>query len=314
MAWKKGDISAPASGPLASAAGAVGGAIGTMSSVLQVASTLLGVASALYKANQDPFAAGFNSVLQQVQNLNNDLFASGVYQLTINQFDVPGVRPVDDFGIPLLTPREALQMAINSFDDLADPNRPQFSNSATVSGFGFLATSATPDGLMALIQDILRVFGIPDWQVLLRRYQEATQLPTPASQYPDWKSLRLNSIPQLKGMQDATNKVIQNARGNLLTSDKNVTDLISMIETKASRARRLVKDMQENIAALQGAAKATGLYTLDIPSGPGGNQRLKDEIFDCPLIVSNTKYTVVAIFVGGGPSLVPINTVKGLVL
>jgi hypothetical protein len=232
--------------------------------------------------------------------------------LQINQFDVPGRRPLDDFGVPLLYPRDALQMAIASFDDPGDLNRPQFSDQATVAAFGFLATAADIQGLKSLITSLLNVFTLSSWQIALKKYNQATVPAVPLSVYPDWTSIRLNQIPQLAGTQKALNRMIQNVQGTTNSAAQATKDLANMINNKTQTAKNLIQAIQNNIAQLQSAIAASGIYFLNVPSQVGGNTLLKNQIFDCNLAIQQTGYTIVGILVGGGPSAAPIESVRGL--
>lgn len=312
MSWKKSDIGAPAIASAAAAAGSVLGAIGAATAATAIAASQVATANQAFQDKADKTLAAFNAVVTSVENLINDTFGTGVYMLQINQFDVPGRRPLDDFGVPLLYPREALQMAISSFDDLADDQRPQFSDQAQVAAFGFLATAADIEGLKQLITQLLAVFDLSDWRIALKKYNDATVPPTVPSVYPDWKSIRLNSIPQLAGTQKALNKALENVRGTVNSAGSASKDLANMVDKKARDAKQLVQAIQDNIQHLQNAIKASGIYFLNVPVGVGGNTRLKNEIFDCNLVIQNTGYTIVGILVGGGPSAAPIEAVRGL--
>ena len=312
MAWKQETISAPVSGALSSATGIASQALGATATVLNVASTLLGVARAFVGSTTDPFSSAYGAAVSQFDSLNNDLFGSGVFQLTINQFDIPGRRAKDDFGVPVMKPREALSLAIQSFDDLGDPNRPQFTDQATVSAYGFLLTAPTPQGLLQMIEELTAVFAIPDFKVLRERYSEVLTPGVVESRYPDWTNQRLNNIYQLRATQEATSRLLENLRGNSVTANDNLSDLIGMFSRKANVARRLISDLEDTLDNLSNALAATGIYYLDVPPGVGGNERLKDEIYDCDLALIETNYTAVSIFVGGGPSLGPVDTVRGL--
>lgn len=313
MAWVKKDVGAPVSQALVDAAGTAATAVGTMAGVLSIATSLLKVAQVFVNKKVDPFAAAFQSVITELENLNNDLFATGVYILTINQLDVPGARRQDDFGVPILYPREALQMAIESFDDIGDPNRPQFSDGAQVCAFGFLATAPSLVGLIDLIDALLGVFNIKDWELIKKRLKRISDPPSVASVYPDWKSLRLNSVSQLKSIQDSTNRLLETVRGLGEVVDA-IHDIINCVDQKVKDAEAIVSAMKQNLQDLQSAAKASGLYVLDVPPHIGGNPYLKEQIFDCHLAIANTPYTLVGIFVGGGPSLSPVNNVRQMIL
>lgn len=314
MAWKKTQIAAPVFNEISSLAGSAAGAIGALSTQAALTTAAIGVAKKAYASKADPLASAFKGVVESARNTINDTFGQGVFMLSINQFDVPGARRTDDFGIPLLYPREALQMAIESFDDLADPLRPQFSADAMVCAYGFIATAPTVAGVVTLVNELIRVFNIAEWDLIKTRYQNAVQPPTPASVYPDWQSLKLNSIRQIADVQKASNAMLRNLEGNVLDAHDAVKDVIDTIQEKATTAAGIIDSLQQNLSALQSAAKASGLYTLNVPPHIGGNEYLKDQIFDCDLTLEQTGYTVVAITVGGGPSLQPVDNIRKLTL
>lgn len=314
MAWKQTQVAAPVFNEIANLAGQATAAAGAITSAAAVAGAAIGKAKTAYASKADPLASAFKTVVEATQNTLNDTFGTGVFMLTINQFDVPGARRVDEFGVPLLFPREALQMAIESFDDTADPLRPQFSADAMVCAYGFIATAPTIAGVVSLIDELLRVFNISEWELIKTRYRNATLPPAAASIYPDWQSLKLNSISQIAGTQAEANRMLKNLEGNVLDAHDAVKDVIATIKDKADTANAIINALKQNIADLQSAAKASGLWTLNVPPHVGGNEYLKDQIFDCPLAIGNTGYTLVGITVGGGPSLSAVDRVRKLTL
>lgn len=314
MAWKKTQVAAPVFNEIGQLAGQAAAAAGAIANSAALANAAVGKAKQAYASKADPLAAAFSTVVGAARNILNDAFGTGVFMLTINQFDVPGTRQVDDFGIPILYPREALQMAIESFDDQADPLRPQFSDDATVCAYGYLATAPDVAGIVTLVDELLRVFNVAEWQLIKTRYRNASFPPSPSSVYPDWQSLRLNSISQIASTQAASNAMLKNLEGNVLDTHDAVKDAIDCIKDKTDTANQILQNVANNLQLLQAAAKASGLYTLNVPPHVGGNTYLKDQIFDCDLTLGQTGYTVVAIAVGGGPSLNAVDRVRHLTL
>lgn len=313
MSWKKDPIAAPVLNEVSNIASQAAGALGIINSSASVAQKAVALAATAFRNSTDPALTAFTQTIQATQNFMNDAFNTGVFQLTINQLDVPGPRKQDSNGIPLLYPREALLMAIESFDDLNDPNRPQFSNDATVSAFGFLATSATADGLLALMALLGSVFGIGEWDLIGKRMNGYINANQGRSIYPDWTSMRLNQIKQIADTQKATNQMLGMMTGNSLDANSAVRDAINAVISKTSESKNTLERAQDLLTVLSAATKATGIYTLNVAPGVGGNQRLKDEIYDCDLVISQTPYTIVGIYAGGGPSLSPINRIRQLV-
>lgn len=314
MAWKKTDVAAPVFNEIAALSGSAAKSVSSIASLAKQATATVDKVKKSYASKADPLIQSFTTVVAATQNLLNDTFGTGVFMLTINQFDVPGARRVDDFGVPILYPREALQMAIESFDDLADPLRPVFSADATVCAYGFLATAPSISGVVALIDELVRVFDVSEWNLIKTRYRNATLPPAPSSVYPDWQSLKLNSISQIAGVQKDANAMLKNLEGNVLDAHDAVKDAINTVKEKSETATQIIDSLQQNLQNLQSAAKASGLYTLNVPPHIGGNEYLKDQIYDCNLVIENTGYTLVAITVGGGPSLNAVDRIRKLTL
>jgi hypothetical protein len=330
MPWQKSSVSAPISDAIIDVADGVDTVLSILDPILTIAETALEVAKVFVKTTTDPAATLFDAVIAELENLINDLFATGVYCLEVNPFNiqassviVPGAvggpSPIigrwDDFGIPLMTPNECIIHMINSFDDLGDAERPQFSNEASTVAFGFLITAPDISGFLALIDAFMAVFEWPGFDLMRKRMTKQITEVVP-SVYPDWISLRLNSIKQLKDVQDSLLELINTLKGyrNVLN---NIFDLIDMIETKIKTLEDIVKKFRDRLQTLKNAAKASGIYVFNYPLQTGGNKAVQAALAD-PYLQSictlNNGYTASLLLLGGGPSAAPISAIKDLVL
>lgn len=330
MPWQKEPISSPVSDAVVSVVDAVDTVVSVLEPILAIAEAALDVAKIFVSTALDPAAALFDALISQLENLINDLFATGVYVLEVNPFNVQaasivvpgavgGPAPIigrwDDFGIPLMTPAEAIIYMIDSFDDLGDSARPQFSNEASVVAFGFIITAPDIAGFLALINAFLAVFQWPGFDLLKQRITKKTAATIP-SVYPDWISYRLNSIQQLKDVQDSLLDLINTLKGYRSILN-NITDLIDMLETKVKTLEDIVKKFRQLLQNLKNAAKASGIYVFDFPLQTGGNKAVQTALQD-PYLQSictlENGYTASILFLGGGPSAAPIQAIKSLII
>lgn len=311
MSWKQSPIVKPIPGNLAAIASTAGGVASTLGSTLNAVGSLLSLVQPFVNNTVNPYQSMTQSLLSEVQNFNNDFFGTGVYMLTVTGYDRGGVVKYDTTGIPILTPGEAIEAAIASLDDIGDLARPQFSSGANIAAVGFLASSPSLGQLIALMEQMLAIFSIPDWKLMLSRVKrQGTTISSPPVP-PDWKSLRLNSIDQLANMQNAVNDLVSHLKGYNVTADSNIADLVDIIQRKAQQLDQLANSLDQLASDL---ANTTGIFVLNLPAGVGGNPRLKDALRDCPLQRSKNQYTIMSVLVGGGPSLAPVDNIRRLVI
>jgi hypothetical protein len=330
MPWQKQPISAPVSDAIVTVVDAVDTVVSVLDPILTVAETALELAKVFLHATTDPAAALFDAIVSELETLINDFFGTGVFVLEVNPFNVsaasvlvPGLTNTtapligrhDDFGIPLMTPSEAISHMINSFDDTGDTERPQFSNQASTVAFGFMLTAPDIAGFLALIEAFLAVFNWPGFDIMKKKIQKQASILEPST-YPDWISYRLNSITQMKDLQASLLDLLNTLKGyrNILN---NIADLIDLIKLKVDTLKDIVKKFRDQLQALKNAAKATGIYVFDFPLQVGGNSAVKTALND-PFLQSictlNNGYTAAILFLGGGPSIAPVQAIKELII
>lgn len=279
-----------------------------LASVLGATSSLLSAAQTFYTSRTSPYKLLLNSILQQLQNFNNDFFGTGVFCLVVTPYTVSKPVRYDALGIPQLTPAQAISAAIASFNDLGDVNRPQFSNSAEVCAFGLLVSAPTLGQFAALINALNALLTVPEFSLLLSRVQ-ALQAPGKKSTAPDWQSVRLNSYPALRDAQKAVNDFISHCKGYVVAGDANIQNLINVIKNKVTRLQNIVKQLQ---ALSNSISNTTGIYVLNLAPQVGGNTLIQTALRDCPLEKSPNTYCAMVLFVGGGPSLAIVNNLRKL--
>lgn len=217
----------------------------------------------------------------------------------------------DSFGIPILTPSDCIAQAINSFDDLGDAERPILSDAVEVSAIGFMATAPGLDQFKTIIQEFLAVFQIPDWELALFRFNEVSTTTVPST-LPDWKSMRLNSFAPMDQLQRALIGVLETVKGFQVTASGNIQDLIDIMQARSTQLDKVSSDLE---ALANAIGTATGVFTLNVPIGPGGVTRLKEELKDTFLECQKNNYTIMTVFVGAGPgSAAAVDTLRGLFL
>jgi len=312
MSWVKTNLVTPIPKEISQALEPVTDLIAAILPLLSAIQSFLDIAKVFVVSQVDGFSSLANTAITALEQLVNDLFASGMYFINVDPFttQIATGKKFDTItGLPILTSAQAIETLVSSFDDKGDAARPQFSPNATVCAFGIMVTAPTPQQFLDILKKIRLVFdwpGLPDLELRVVRYAE----PKPVvSESPDWKSLRLNSIGIFADLQREINKQLAIVRGYLTTGDNFIVDLINLISRK-------VAVLQDQLTALNNLLNTlnniSGVYIYNVPPGVGGNIRLKrllrDSVLEDPCVV--TGFTAACLVVGGGPSLVPVDTIR----
>lgn len=281
--------------------------------ILNAASTLLNAAQIFFQT-ADLYKALITALLNQTEALVNDLFGSGAFELVINPFTVFNRRQeLDKYGIPTLTPEEAVNLAIRSLDDLGDQGRPQFSPAANVSAFGILVTAPNVGVFLDILRGLLSLWTIDDLRFLIDQIERRTGA-APQSRQPDWDTLRFNQIGALGQIQKELLRVLAIAKGYVAVPDDAILDLINQLQRKVNILTLSIAAFQAVIDALTNTPALSGVYILDIPTGVGGNERLKKELKDPQFsALGLNQYTMMALYVGGGPSAAGVDAIRQLI-
>jgi hypothetical protein len=312
MSWTKRQLVPPLPSeaqPIVDALNTVSGAVVP---ILNAASTLLNAASIFFQS-ADLYKALMTALVTQTEDLVNDLFGSGAFELVVNPFTSFRRRQkVDKNGIPLLTPEEAINLAIRSLDDQGDLDRPQFSDAANISAFGILVTAPDISVFLAILEALLSLWNIDDIQFIIREINRRRGILV-QSRPPDWDSLRFNQIKALGDVQKELLRVLAIAKGYLAVPDDAILDLIAQLQRKVNILTLSIAAFQAVIDALTNTPALSGVYMLDVPLGVGGNNRLKAELRDPQFAqLGLNKYTFMALYVGGGPSAAGVDSIRQL--
>jgi hypothetical protein len=300
---------------LQSALSAVNSTFGPIISTLGIISDALNIIKLYANPSTDPFAMLVSAAFDELEAVVNNAFGTGVYFLHVTPFNVYGNKNHDTSGMPILYPQQAIQAAISSFDDIGDQDRPQFSNSANVAAIGFMATATSVPDFTDLIEAMLKVFHIPEWELVATRAKRRVRPEVVHRSYqPDWKSMKLDSIGNMSQMHSMLLDLLETLRGYATIPDNNIGDLITAIQGKIAALNVILKNVKDTIAILTGSAG--GIYVMDIPNGTGGNDRIKRALRD-PFLEQckpTSGYTIMTIMMGGGPSLATVEAIRSLML
>lgn len=205
MAWEQKALKGPLMDGVSDLVTALGTAGAAVATVLNTAATALKLAEALYVAGVDPYAAIMKVLLDEAEKLVNDMFATGVYVLQVDPrqvipgplveevktkitgaIDFEGYKAIarskmiefkwDNFGIPLMSPSQCVSYMSRSLDDKGDSLRPQFSDHATVAGFGIIVTAPDLSGFVPLAKGLAKVIDLGGLKRYLDQVMAVAQL------------------------------------------------------------------------------------------------------------------------------------------
>lgn len=333
MTWTPKTITPPLPPEAQDIVDAISTVTGTVSGILTTFSTLLDAAKIFYNGGTDLFVALMNGIIDAAEDLNNDYFGSGAFQLIIDPFSLPSTRYLeqgindlaeditgakikkkDQFGIPQLTPAECIAAAIRSFDDTGDENRPIFSDAADITALGLLITAPDLSAFLDLLEKLLSVWTLDDLEFIFDRFQLKVN-PVKKSVPVDWGSIRFNQIKALGDIQKENNKALAIARGYLNVGDSIIPELIETIQRKVDVLNDSVTTFQSVVDLILAAAGVPNVFVLDVPLGAGGVNRVKIELRDSDLeSLAINKYTVMLLYVAGGPTAVGLDKIRQLVV
>lgn len=316
MSWEKHTIGIHVPEAISAAADGAQAVAGGLDAVVSAAASLVDVASAFYEGTADPAAGLVEQLITTVSTLVDDAFGTGVYILVVTPYNV-GTLPKGAGGVPLLTPRRAIDNMRRSFDDAGDDARPQFSETAQTTGLGLLATAADVEGLISAVEALSALLDLPDLRRMLDRAKAASgkRPVSGVSRPPDWRSISMRSIPPFSQLYPKLSRLLENLRGATVTADNMLDDLSDVLVKRVKRLSSLADDLSAAIDSLVAAAGASGVYTRDIPLDTGGNERLQSYLRDDDVeSLLGSGYTAGVLMVAGGPSAAGLEAIKELLL
>ena len=317
MSWLLKNIGPPIPPEAQAIVNEVDAVASAVTPLLDTATALLDVAKIFYIAGVDVYQTLTSTLISETEDLIDDLFGAGVFELVIDPFSVFGPKfPKDVNGIPLLNPEQAIKLAIRSFDDVGDPNRPQFSDGANVAAFGLMATAPDVSSFLALLQSLLAVWTIDGLDFTLKRVKRFRNPPDTQSLLPDWDSISFNKVNALGDIQNELLKILSLAKGYTVVPDRGITDLIDIMQRKIDVLNASIAAFQGLLDILGALPAATGIYFFDLPLGVGGNSRIQTALRDQDLeALKINKYTFTVLYVGGtGPSAQSVDSIRKLLV
>lgn len=312
MAWEKKDVTSVLPDEFSDLATTAETLSSNLTAIVDVLKAAVLVAKVFVTTNVDPFSTLAQAIIGEIEELINDFFASGFSMLVITPNDIEN-GSFDSFGVPTMTPDRALKEAIASFDDVGDARRPQFSDSASVTGFALLVTAPNIDDLVTKLEGLKSVLNLKGLDVYLKQAKRAQTQPTRASKMPDWKTTKLADIPGFSDLHKSLKGYLNQFKGYLVTGDAFLDDFIKALENKVNAITKAVDELNESIDKIVGGIGASGAYWLDIPEATGGNTYLKAQIPDSDLsALTVNNYTAMVLFVAGGASTAGLENFKSV--
>jgi len=313
MSWQQVDLAPPLPPEVQAILADLTVAGNSVATTLGIISDALDIVKIYYQAGSDLFKAIMSALVTELENLMNDLFGAGVFELFVTPFNVNrrGLT-IDKLGIPKVTPAQAINFAVNSFDDTGDEQRPIFSDGANVAAFGLLITA--PD--IILFYEILKKLGVfwktKEFEILIQRV-ELAQNPKTRSFNPDWSSFKFNQIEYIGQLQKDMGETLALIKGYMLVADDVMTKLIDALQKKIDDLNARIVALQAIVDLIGSLDEMAGVWFLNVPLGPGGTALIKKELKDQVLSgLSFNNYTMMALYMGGGPNAQAAETWRAL--
>ena len=271
--------------------------------ILELAKGLLDAAKLFYFIAADPYKALVAALITEIEELINDLFGAGVYSLIVDPFTmVMHGKTKDRWGIPLVTPGDAINATLASLEDEADDNRPIFSPSANIAAFGLMITTPSYGELYDLL---LRLYDLLKYDPILFLTQKLDKFKNgrpERSRLPDWDSVKLSNIGWFSDIQKSLLETISMIKGYIVVTDEMIVKLLDAITKKLQDIQDVVDILNLLILNIEALAGFNQAVVFDMPKGPGGIERLKAELYDQDLMSNRlNQYTFMFLLVGGGP-------------
>jgi hypothetical protein len=165
-----------------------------------------------------------------------------------------------------------------------------------------------------LINGLLHLKILSDYAFKIERRNRAGLGNASAPVPPDWKKVALNQSTDMKNIQDSLNKAASYLTGYRTVPDQALSDLVNVIGKKAGFANAISSTLAGIINTAANLNNQTGIYMLNMPPGLGGNSRIKAELRDCPLERSTNQYTILLLWVAGGPDITGVDNYRKAIL
>lgn len=271
--------------------------------ILEIAKDLLEAAKIFYFITADPYKALVAALITELEEFINDTFGAGIYSLIVDPFTaIMHGKRYDRWGIPLVTPGDAINLALASLDDEGDPNRPIFSPNANIAGCGIMLTTPSYGELFNLLQALWNLLQLDYLLFLMQKLDRFKNGRSDRGRMPDWVGFKISDIPIMGRVQSAMLDALATVKGYIVVTDEIITQLLNVLTQKLDDIQYIVDTINILIANIETLVGLNQAVVFDMPKAAGGTDRLRAELQD-PVLMSNriNEYTFMILFVGGGP-------------
>lgn len=249
---------------------------------LDAAQIALDAAKVFLTGTASPQAAAAAALVTSAQDLINDLFGAGFFQVFAHpwQFGVgTGAGAFRSLSFP-----NAVEALADSLDDQGDFARPQFSDAASVDMIALIAGGPSP-AIFGTVLDALNVLiGSKEFKLARRRLDQAFELEaerftiTAGSQLPDWQSVTVREVfPALAPLEESLKESLAMLEGYAAGGESSVDIAGDLIAAKKQHLTDLQTRLTAATALFGGGISGAGVHALKV-SGLGGNTLLKAEL------------------------------------
>ena len=229
-----------------------------------------------------PEAAAAAALVSAAQDLGNDLFGAGFFQVFAHpwQFGVgTGAGAFRSLSFP-----NAVVAIAACFDDLGDAERPQFSDAAGVDMIAIIAGGPSPSIFGTVLDALNALIDSKELKLARRRLTQAFELEaerttlTKGSTLPDWQSVTVREVfPALAPLEDSLKENLALLEGYAAGGESAVDIAASLIAAKKAQLTALATRLTAATDLFGQGISNAGVYALRV-SGVGGNSLLKSEL------------------------------------
>ncbi len=286
----------------------VGDTVEPVADLLAVAADLVKTFAKVIEGFADPIVGLVESLKKAIEDYISDMRTAGAYTLPIYPYDIRDKKGADGF----------IHEVHTSFDDIADPDRPQFSGSAEVVGYVFMY--GAPDlkelweTFMKWAKELFDLGELKDWSwttkpdpVPPRRVRSASGRP------PDWKNVTVSEVFPLIGTML---KTLQQAVENFFPGEELgdfVDGFVDMIERKAKRLQEMADILQDMANLLDMLFNIADVWFIKIGPLIGQDEwrlQFRDAV-NRPPYRKKEMFVTGAAFFAGGPSVSALEKLLG---
>lgn len=261
-----------------------------------VADALLVLAGALSDLSNflvdatDPLAAILDALIADLNAIVQDLENTGLYQIVVlpqlSQIDLENLGGLAEATAGAVLEREFsydqfITTMVQALNDTGDPNRPDLTEFATISGAVMLVGAPSLADLMALIKKLGDVFGIQEFIDLWNRFNflpDDREARFGQGLIPDFDTIRaIDLLPPLAEIVVVLKQLIA-----ILAFAAGILEFIQqfaeILQEKADKLAALAQEIQDILDLIATLLDDTGIFVLLIPPTVGGTQAIINEL------------------------------------